>query len=155
MDPAIALVMALVLASTGLPVVKNAVSGLVDAADPKLLKTILHALEACRSPGFIRAHKIRVMRNGRSIHVDGHLVVPEFWSVAETHHFIDGLEENLVKGHFPEAEFEFHVDPCGQNYCRICDLENCAIRKTPFVSRPPLELSEIIGPVDIQNLPGT
>jgi cation diffusion facilitator family transporter len=153
LDPGIALLMAIVLASTGLPVVKSAMNGLVDAADPKLLSTILAALEENRVPGFIRAHKIRVMRNGRNIHVDGHLVVPQFWTVAQTHDFSDDLENRLVSKHFLDSEFEFHIDPCGKNYCKICDLEACPIRTTAFVSRPPLRLSEITGAVDIPNLP--
>jgi cation diffusion facilitator family transporter len=85
LDPAIALLMAVMLAFTGIPLVRKAIDGLMDAAEPELLEKLCVAFEKRRTPGMIRIHHVRAMRNGRSIHVDGHLVVPEFWSVEQAH----------------------------------------------------------------------
>lgn len=149
LDPAIALAMAGLLAYTGVPLVRQAIDGMIDAADPKLLEKILISLERHRQPGHIRVHHVRAMRNGRRIHVDGHLVVPEFWSVEEAHDHIEEYENAVVRDCFPEGEIEFHIDPCRRLYCRSCDLAVCPIRREAFEHRPPLSLGELTSPVDI------
>jgi len=155
LDPAIALLMAATLAGTGIPLVRSAIDGLIDAADAGLLERLLGSLERNRVPGVIRAHHVRAMRNGRRIHVDGHLVVPEFWTIEKTHDFVERYEETVVKDLFLEGEMEFHVDPCRRLYCRSCDLEGCPVRQHAFEHRPPLNLSELRSPVDITDLPKT
>jgi cation diffusion facilitator family transporter len=149
LDPAIALVMAVMLAFTGFPLVRTAIDGLMDAADPSLLERLLSSLEKNRRPGLIRVHHVRAMRNGRRIHVDGHLVIPEFWSVEEAHDITEEYEEAVVKELFLEGEIEFHVDPCRRVYCRSCDMPACPIRREAFEHRPPLSLVELTSPVDI------
>jgi cation diffusion facilitator family transporter len=149
LDPAIALGMAFLLAYTGIPLVGGAISGLIDAADPRLLERLLGSLERNRRPGFIRVHHVRAMRNGRRIHVDGHLVVPEFWTVQNSHDFVEQYQEAVVKDIFLEGEIEFHIDPCRRVYCRSCEMENCPIRADAFEHRPPLNLIELTSPVDI------
>ncbi len=153
LDPAIALLMACMLAFTGIPLVRTAINGLIDAADPKLLERLLGSLERNRKPGLIRMHHVRAMRNGRRIHVDGHLVVPEFWSVEDSHDVVDAYQDAVVKELFLEGEIEFHIDPCRRVYCRSCELTECPIRGEPFVHRPPLNLLEIRSPIDITDRP--
>ncbi len=148
LDPAMALVMALVLAFTGVPLVRKAIDGLMDAAEPELLEKLCLSFEKFRYPGIIRIHHVRAMRNGRRIHVDGHLVVPEFWSVETAHDFTEEYEEKMTAD-FPESEMEFHVDPCRRVYCRQCDLINCPIRTEPFQQRKPFQLEELMSPMDI------
>lgn len=153
LDPAIALAMAILLAFTGVPLVRSAIDGLIDAANPRLLEKILGAFERNRRPGIIRVHHVRAMRNGRRIHVDGHLVVPEFWSVEEAHDKTEEFEDEIVKDIFLEGEIEFHIDPCRRVYCRSCDMPACPIRREAFVHRPPLNLVELTSPVDITDRP--
>jgi cation diffusion facilitator family transporter len=149
LDPVIALVMAGVLAGTGVPLVRGAIDGLIDAADPSLLEKLMLSLERNRVPGLIRAHHVRAMRNGRRIHVDGHLVLPEFWSIEQSHDLVDDYQDAVVKDIFLEGEIEFHIDPCRRVYCRSCDLEVCPVRQHAFEHRPPLNLTELRSPVDI------
>lgn len=153
LDPAIALAMAGLLAFTGIPLVRLAIDGLIDAANPGLLEKILGSLERNRQPGDIRVHHVRAMRNGRRIHVDGHLVVPEYWTVEKAHECAEAYESRVVKDIFLEGEIEFHVDPCRRVYCRSCDMPDCPIRREPFVHRPPLNLIELTSPVDITDSP--
>jgi cation diffusion facilitator family transporter len=149
LDPLVALLMAGVLAWTGIPLVRSAIDGLIDAADPALLERLLTSLERNRVPGLIRAHHVRAMRNGRRIHVDGHLVLPEFWSIEKSHDLVDDYQAAVVRDIFLEGEIEFHVDPCRRVYCRSCDLDGCPVRQHPFEHRPPLNLTELRSPVDI------
>ncbi len=149
LDPAIALVIAFVLGFTGIPLVQKAIDGLIDAAEPNLLERIRDSIERNQVEGIIRLHHVRAMRNGRRIHIDGHVVIPEFWTVEEAHDAVDEFQEKLVNGLFPEAEVEFHLDPCRQLYCTYCNVQNCSVRKMPFVDRPPLTIAELTRPVDI------
>ncbi|MGZ3695861.1 MAG: cation diffusion facilitator family transporter [Bdellovibrionota bacterium] len=153
LDPVIALAMAFLLALTGIPLVRLAIDGLIDAANPGLLEKILGSLERNRQPGDIRVHHVRAMRNGRRIHVDGHLVVPEYWSVEVAHERGEAYEKRVVKDIFLEGEIEFHIDPCRRLYCRSCDQPDCPIRREAFEHRPPLNLVELTSPVDITDSP--
>lgn len=153
LDPAIALAMAFLLAFTGIPLVRTAIDGLIDAASPGLLERLLGALERTREPGDIRVHHVRAMRNGRRIHVDGHLVVPEFWTVEVAHDRAGAYEKRVIKDMALEGEMEFHMDPCRQAYCRSCDLNDCPIRLEPFTHRPPLNILELTSPMDITDHP--
>jgi cation diffusion facilitator family transporter len=153
LDPAIALLIAVILAGTGIPLVRSAVNALIDAADPALLEKLLVSLERNRQPGLIRAHHVRAMRNGRRIHVDGHIVLPEFWSIERSHDLLEHYQETVVKDIFLEGEIEFHIDPCRRVYCRSCDLEGCPVRTHPFEHRPPLNLTELRSPIDITDSP--
>lgn len=152
LDPLIALGMAFMLALTGIPLVRSAINGLIDAADPSLLERLLSSLERNRFPGIIRAHHVRAMRNGRRIHVDGHLVLPEHWSIEKSHDVVEAFEEQVVKDIFLEGEIEFHIDPCRRLYCRSCDLKDCGIRRHQFEHRPPMNLGEMRSPKDITDL---
>jgi hypothetical protein len=73
-----------------------------------------------------------MIRAGRFHHVDAHVVVPEFWDVKETHTKTVKFEIEVVNSYPFDGEIVFHVDPCLQSYCTVCDLANCQIRKKPF-----------------------
>jgi hypothetical protein len=45
-----------------------------------------------------------------------------------------------------EGEMTLHTDPCHRIYCRMCDLEDCIIRRDLFTGRPPLTLDEAVQP---------
>jgi cation diffusion facilitator family transporter len=149
LDPAIAIVMAFVLGFTGIPLVKSAVNGLIDAADETLLSKICDSIERNRTEGIIRLHHVRAMRNGRRIHIDGHIVIPEFWTVEHAHDEVDEFQDRIVRGLFPEAEVDLHAHPCRRAYCSLCEVQNCPVRQKPFTGRPPLTVAELVRQVDI------
>jgi hypothetical protein len=78
--------------------------------------------------------------------VDAHLVVPEFWSVEHAHEMAEDLAERVIRDLGVEGELVFHTDPCHRIYCTMCDLDDCSIRREPFVGRPPLTLEEAVQP---------
>lgn len=153
LDPLIALVLAALLAYTGVPIVRRAIDGLIDAADDELLVRVSEALEKNRFPGIIRLHYVRAMRNGRRIHIDGHLVVPEFWSVEKAHEKLESYESAVTQNGLPDTEFELHTDPCGRLYCRVCEYEPCPVRQAAFEKRPPFSVGELTSPIDILTPP--
>jgi hypothetical protein len=78
--------------------------------------------------------------------VDAHLVVPEFWTVERSHELAEDLGERVMKELAAEGEMTLHTDPCHRIYCRMCDLDDCPIRREPFTGRPPLTLEEAVQP---------
>jgi cation diffusion facilitator family transporter len=146
LDPLVAAVVALNLLWTGLRLVRQAAAGLLDEEDPALLGRLLDVLQPHLGQGVIRIHHLRAIRAGRVHHVDAHLVVPEFWSVERSHELAEHLGERVMKDLGVEGEMTLHTDPCHRVYCRMCDLEECPVRRDLFVGRPPLTLDEAVQP---------
>lgn len=146
LDPLVAAVVALNLLWTGLRLVRQAAAGLLDEEDPALLGRLLDVLQPHLGQGVIRVHHLRAIRAGRVHHVDAHLVVPEFWSVERSHELSEHLAERVMKDLGVEGEMTLHTDPCHRIYCRMCDLEDCPIRRDLFLGRPPLTLDEAVQP---------
>lgn len=146
LDPVVALLVALWLMATGFRLVRHAAGGLLDEEDPLLLKQVLSALQKYVGGGVIRVHHLRAIRSGRFQHVEAHLVVPEFWSVERAHDRSEDVATRVMRDLGAEGEMVFHTDPCHRIYCAMCDLEDCPIRREPFVKQTPLTLEEAVQP---------
>lgn len=146
LDPAIALVVGLLLGYTGVRLVRRSVSGLLDEEDRGILENLLKIVGEERPPGIIQIHHCRVIRSGRYHHIDAHAVIPEFWNVAEAHHWTMEFEEKLIRDYPYSGELHLHADPCRQAYCSVCDVENCPIRLKPFVAKRHLTFEEFTSP---------
>jgi cation diffusion facilitator family transporter len=146
LDPLVALLVALSLMWTGFRLVRHAAGGLLDEEDPVLLSRVLNALQAYVGHGVIRVHHLRAIRSGRFHHVEAHLVVPEFWSVDKAHGVSEDVAACVIRDLGVEGEMVFHTDPCHRIYCATCDLEDCPIRREPFLGATPLTLEEAVQP---------
>jgi cation diffusion facilitator family transporter len=146
LDPLVALLVALSLMWTGFKLVRHAAGGLLDEEDPILLSRVLNALQGYVGHGVIRVHHLRAIRSGRFHHVEAHLVVPEFWSVDKAHGVSEDVAARVIQDLGVEGEMVFHTDPCHRIYCATCDLEDCPIRREPFLGVTPLTLEEAVQP---------
>lgn len=146
LDPLVAAVVAVNLMWTGVRLIRQASAGLLDEEDPALLDRLLQVLQPHLGQGMIRVHHLRAIRAGRFHHVDAHLVVPEFWSVERSHELAEDLGERVMKELGAEGEMTLHTDPCHRIYCRMCDLDDCPVRREPFTGRPRLTLDEAVQP---------
>ncbi len=146
LDPAVAILVSLHLAMTGWQLVREAAGGLLDEEDPSLLQELVDAINANPMTGVIRVHYLRAIRSGAFRHIDAHLVVPEFWSVEEAHELADKWEDLLTTELRGEAEIAVHLDPCRRQFCPACDVEECPIRKEPFIARTAISLKEATRP---------
>lgn len=144
LDPAVAIIVGLNLAWTGLKLVRYAAGGLLDEEDTDLLRKLLKAMNAGAVPGVIRVHNLRAIRSGRFSHVDAHLVVPEFWPVQRAHDTSQTFEKHVIGVAAVGGEILFHLDPCRRAYCSSCDLPDCPIRVEPFRGRPSLTIDEVV-----------
>ena len=146
LDPLVALLVALSLLWTGFRLVRHAAGALLDEEDPALLSRVLNALQGYVGHGVIRIHHLRAIRSGRFHHVEAHLVVPEFWSVERAHDVSEDVAARVIRDLGVEGEMVFHTDPCHRTYCEVCDLEDCPIRREPFLKVTPLTLEEAVQP---------
>lgn len=146
MDPVVAILVAANLARTGLGLVRHAGGGLVDEEDPQLIRALIEAFERTARPGVIRLHHMRAIRAGRSVHVDAHLVVPEFWTVEKADQVVEEFQEKMAGGLRVQGEIVLHTDPCRRLYCPVCDLEDCPVRRAPFGGRVAHTVEEAVKP---------
>jgi divalent metal cation (Fe/Co/Zn/Cd) transporter len=134
MDPAMAMIVGLLLARTGFRLVKESSQALLDMEDPEALNKVLAAMNRVRPWDVIAVHELRSFRSGRYTHVDVHIVVPEFYPVRRAHDLCEDFGKKALEAANIEGEVHTHVDPCGRLYCDRCPAEDCAIRRSPKTS---------------------
>lgn len=146
LDPVVAIVVGLLLCRTGVLLVREAAGGLLDEEDPELLEELASLFARVPVEGAIEFHETRAIRSGSFLHVDAHVVVPEFWTVDRAHDAAEALERSVLSSWHRNGEIVFHVDPCRRAYCARCPLADCPVREEPFRERPPVTRASIVGP---------
>jgi cation diffusion facilitator family transporter len=131
-DAVTAIIMAFMLIRSAYLVMRNSMGALMDETNEEALTKLAEVLEHHKIPGIIDIHQTRMIRAGRFHHVDAHVVVPEYWDVKETHNKTVKFEIEVVNSYPYDGEIVFHVDPCLQSYCTVCDLADCKIRRKAF-----------------------
>lgn len=143
LDSIIAILVGIYLAYTGLRLVRNAVGTLLDAEDLSLLNELAEVFQKSLIPGVIQLHHVKIIRSGNYHHIDAHIVLPEFWNVAQVHEKVSEFEKNVIKNYHFNGEMNFHMDPCRRVYCQCCDLQDCPIRREEFKERMAMKLSQL------------
>lgn len=144
-DPLAAFLIAIQLLYSGYKIVRIAVSGLTDEVDESALLQLTQAFEDNRTDSTIDIHLLKIIRSGGFHHIDAHLVVPDYWSVTQTHELMERYEKAVVAAYPFDAEIAFHVDPCFQDFCRRCEMKNCSIRKNEFIEKKPFTVMGLTG----------
>lgn len=141
LDPLVALAVAVHILRTGWHLVRQAVGGLMDEADPDLLNAMAHALERARQPWWIDAHGLREWRSGPLQHADLHMVVPRYFDADRLHEIDEEVEEVLVGAAGRPGEAIVHFDPCRPRHCAGCTMPACDVRAHAFQSQKPLTVA--------------
>ncbi len=142
LDPVAAIVVGILLARTGVGLVRTSAGGLLDQEDPALLKRLVDGWNASRIEGLGSLHRLRAIRSGNVVHVDAHVFVPEHWTVRQAHDATEKLEQALKQLCGLEGEIALHLDPCHSGPCPGCDLPHCSEQIVPVAVREPLTLEE-------------
>lgn len=132
LDPVLALCVALFLFKTGFMLVRDSSKALLDAENPKLTERIVSYLNEIPRSKIITVHDMKAQEFGRDKHVDIHVVVPEFLSIKEAHDVSDQFSMKLAQKLGHGSEVHTHLDPCERDYCDLCPMEKCLIRRNPF-----------------------
>jgi cation diffusion facilitator family transporter len=109
LDPAIAVPIALNIAWTGIGMIREAVDGLMDRADPKVLDRMKGVI-AAHGTGALQAHDLRTRQYGPVTFAEFHLVVPAPMAVRAAHAICDRIEA-AVQAEFGAAVVNIHVEP--------------------------------------------
>lgn len=109
LDPLIAIVVAANIVWTGVGIIKNSVSGLMDAAIPKADLALIHSvLERYRENG-VEFHALRTRQSGALKIISMHVIVPGDWTVDRGHRLVTHIEE-AVRGALPDSEIFTHLE---------------------------------------------
>lgn len=134
-DSTVALLFAGIIIFTGYKIVRKSIGGIMDEADTEILNQLITVLNTHRSPNWIDLHNLRVIQYGSHLHIDCHLTLPWYFTVAEAHKEIEDVT-GLIKGHFGDAlEVFVHNDPCLTFSCPLCAKADCPVRQHPFQQR--------------------
>ncbi|MCB0858575.1 MAG: cation transporter [Solirubrobacterales bacterium] len=110
LDPIIALVVAANIVRTGVGLVSDSMSGLMDKALPETeISTVNGVLTRFEGEG-IQFHALRTRKAGRRTFISVHVLVPGDWSVKEGHDLLERVEEDL-RIPFEQATVFTHLEP--------------------------------------------
>lgn len=144
LDPAVALLFAIIIFVTGYRVVRRSLGGIMDEADESLLQEVVDVLQQQRRDQWIDMHNLRVIRYGAVLHVDAHITVPYYFEVRQAEVEVDTLEE-LIRNHFgSKVELFIHMDGCAFYQCRLCAMDDCPVRQEPLQSRLSWNLENVM-----------
>ncbi len=110
LDPLLAVLVALNILWSGWVLIRDSVSGLMDAAPSADVVARIKTIIAEQGEGALEAHELRMRQAGRATFIDFHLVVPGDFTVSRAHEICDRIERRI------EAEIEgsvitIHIEP--------------------------------------------
>ena len=143
-DPAVAIIVAIIIIYTGYKILRKSIAGIMDEADIELLKKIVDLLNKNKRENWVDLHNLRVINYGAILHIDCHLTVPWYLNVNEAHAEVEALS-SLVRNEFgASVELFVHVDGCLPFSCKVCNKQNCNVRKHNFEKRIDWTLANVL-----------
>lgn len=143
-DGVIALAMGLLVVYQGLRLVRQSLAGLMDESDAGSLQKILDILNQHRKQAWIDIHNLRVVRHGADVHIDCHVTLPWYYSLAQAHDEMHAIEDTLRFHLKTRVEIFIHADPCIPASCSICTLTDCTVRTQPLEEKQPWTLANTL-----------
>lgn len=137
LDPLTACAVALNIIISGFRLIRQSVSHLLDAADERVLGSIVDSLQHIRRPEWIDLHHLRSWSSGNRHHIDFHLTLPRYWDLEQSHATETVVEEWVVEHLGGQGEVLIHLDPCTSHHCPFCQMPDCPVRRMPFRSALP------------------
>ena len=116
---------------TGTGLVRQSFQGLMDAANPELLNRVTNLIIENRQACWIDIHQLRAWKSGDHIHIDLHMVLPQYFSLDDAHAEAKSLEHTIVEHFEGKASALIHMDPCAEPDCPICQNHQCQQRRVP------------------------
>jgi divalent metal cation (Fe/Co/Zn/Cd) transporter len=124
-DPASAIVIALVLGGMGVRLVWRSFDNLMDRRDDRdqqALERLLasHVGPQGQSPRICSFHKVRSRHDGREHWIDMHVRLPAWMSLRESHDAASILEGAAVRTLGGPGDATAHCEPCADPACPLC-----------------------------------
>ncbi|MBV7531966.1 cation diffusion facilitator family transporter [Chitinophaga sp. sic0106] len=133
LDPAVSVVMGVLILINGYRLMRRSISGLMDETDMQVVDRVIKVLSANRRHNWIDIHNMRTQQYGNNYHIDCHITLPYYLELNEVHDEVKRVEE-LVSKEFENGETEcfIHTDPCIPMCCHYCLKAECPVRSHPF-----------------------
>ena len=111
LDPLIALAVAANIIYTGVKLIQRSVAGLMDASlSEKEMQTVQDILEKYREKYPIEFHALRTRQAGSRHFISVHILVPGEWTVHDSHHIAEDIENEIHAGVQNSVAFT-HLEP--------------------------------------------
>ncbi|MBF0121312.1 MAG: cation transporter [Desulfobacterales bacterium] len=133
-DGVIACIVGLNIVITGVLLIRQSFSRLMDASDPELLETISELLFKNKKDLWIHVHELRAWQSGNFLHIDLHLILPRDLPLELAHKESEEIEKILFSNFAGKASALIHLDPCIDQDCPICKKHICKLRTTDLNS---------------------
>jgi cation diffusion facilitator family transporter len=146
LDPLMALAVCAMLVRTGFKLVRSSSAALLDTEDPDLVERLVAVINKVRPRDIVAIHELRTLRSGRYIHVDIHMVIPEFYAIGQGHELADAFGLAVLKEAAMEGELHTHVDPCMRAFCSACDMDPCPVRQKPQIHDCRITFDQAVAP---------
>ncbi len=137
LDPVAACIVALLVAASGLGLMRESAVKLMDRSESGLLEEIARGLGELRRPEWIEVHLLRAWRSGSFVHIDFHMTFPRWWPLERVHASQHLLLEQLIRRVNRPGEVMVHPDPCRPALCASCAVAPCLDRGAPFLRTAP------------------
>lgn len=132
LDSVIALIFGIIIIITGINILKETSSNLMDKADFEEIEHFRKIIEENRSDKWIDIHNFKLVKYGNTYHIDCDLVLPWDTLLDEAHSEGEKLKKVLSDNSDKDIIFNLHIDECFKKYCKYCQKENCNERNEDF-----------------------
>lgn len=126
-DPIIAILVALNILFTGWKLIREAIGGLMNEANPELLEKVCNKLISLKKDYWIDIHEFRFWQSGNKLFLDFHLILPYYFTIKQTHQEENEIEAEL-ENNFPNTDLKIHLDFCVPELCKYCNYSDCKVR---------------------------
>jgi cation diffusion facilitator family transporter len=110
LDPAVAIVVAVNITVTGVRIISQSVSGLMDTALPETEERALREVLDKFAVEGIHYHALRTRQSGTRRFISMHVLVPGHWTVQHGHQLLERIESD-VRGALPNCTVFTHLEP--------------------------------------------
>lgn len=135
LDSAIALIFGTIIVVTGLKILKETSSNLMDEADFELIEKFGKIIEENKPDNWIDIHNFKLVKYGDVYHINCDLVLPWDMCLSDAHEEGEKLKNLLVSNFREEIVFNSHMDECFKKYCKYCKIVECKERTTKFTTQ--------------------
>ena len=132
LDSLIALIFGTIIVVTGIKILKETTSNLMDEADFKLIEKFGKLIDSNKPNEWIDIHNFKLVKYGDVFHINCDLVLPWNIYLSEAHNEGEKLKNLLVSNFNEDIVFNLHTDECFKKYCKNCKKESCNERNEQF-----------------------
>lgn len=144
LDSVIAILFGFIIIYTGLKILKETTSNLMDEADFEAISKLADVINKNRKDNWINLHNFKIVKYGNIQHIDCDLTLPWYYSLKEAHMETDNLKRLIMENYNECIDITIHMDDCSYDLCNQCRVAECKYRKYEFTNKLEWTLKNVI-----------